>query len=369
MRADPIAGMRSPTGSLISVYVDRPSPGGMTALLTDLLKPVREAAEIRGRAVQMSVRADVDKIHRQADALETDAAPGYAIFASDADGIFLVEALTHPVPNVSFLGPRPYLRPLRAAPRAWRAGVLVADRSLARAFVVAGDHVEEVGEPLSADLGKVNYGGFSGYDEHVARSRADEASSRLWREAGSRLLEQHLERPFDFLSIGGHEETIEEIGRALHPYLDRLHRLFFVANPQSLSLSALRVELFEQAEQVRRERHTAVAGRVCDTAWSDGLAVLGLSPTLAACNAQAVDTLVVAGEFTLPGVICNTCGFLARSGEMCPVCGASLFEVEDVVAAAMESAVGAGGGLHQLIVASPLDAYGVGALLRFPIQA
>jgi peptide chain release factor subunit 1 len=340
----------------------------MAALLSDLLKPVREAAEIRGRGVQKSVRCDVERIHDLAEQMEGEAAPAYAVFASDADGILLVESLTHSVPNVSTLGPRPYLRPLRAAARAWRAGVLAADRSMARTFVAAGDLVEEIGRPLIADIGKANYGGFSGYDEHAVRGRADEVSARIWREAGARLLEQHLERPFDFLVIGGHEETVDEIGRALHPYLDRLHRAFFVANPQSLSLATIRTELAEQAQQVRRERHIAIAGRVCDTAWSDGLAVLGLSPTLAACNAQAVDTLVVAGEFVLPGSICNNCGFLARSGEVCPVCGSTMFDVEDIVAAAMEAAVGAGGKVHQLVVASPLDAHGIGALIRFPIQ-
>jgi peptide chain release factor subunit 1 len=359
--------MRSPSGSLISVYVDRPSPGGMTALLTDLLKPVKEGAEIRGRSVQKSVRADAERIHRQADQLEAEAAPGYAIFASSVDDIFLVESLTHAVSSISSLGPRPYLRPLRAAPRAWRAGVLVADKTRARVFVVSGDLVEEIDRPLAADIGKPNYGGFAGYDEHVVRSRADDASLKMWREAGALLLERHLERPFDFLSIGGHEETIEEVGRTLHPYLDRLHRSSFVANPQSTSTSSIRVTLREQAEQMRRERHTAVAGRVCDTAWSDGLAVLGLSPALAACNAQAVDTLVVAGEFTLPGAICNECGFLARSGETCPVCGSAMFEVEDIVAAAMESVVATGGKVYQLIVPSPLDSHGVGALIRFPI--
>jgi peptide chain release factor subunit 1 len=340
----------------------------MAALLRDLLKPVREAAEIRDRAVQKSVRFDVGRIHGLAEQMESEAAPAYAVFASDADGIFLVESLTHSVPNVSTLGPRPYLRPLRAAARSWRAGVLAADRSLARTFIAAGDLVEEIGKPLSADIGKANYGGFSGYEEQAVRGRADEVSAKMWREAGARLLEKHLERPFDFLVIGGHEETADEIGRALHPYLDRLHRAFFVANPQNLSLPSIRAELVEQAVQVRRERHIAIAGRVCDTAWSDGLAVLGLSPTLAACNAQAVDTLVVAGEFVLPGSICNSCGFLARSGEVCPVCGSTMFDVEDIVAAAMEAAVAAGGKVHQLVVASPLDPHGVGALIRFPIQ-
>jgi hypothetical protein len=364
---DPLAGMRSPSGSLITVYVDRPSPGGTAALLSDLLKPVRESAEIKDRPVQKSVRADVDRIRDLADQLELDAAPAHAVFASEMDGIFVLESLTHPVPNVSALGPWPYLRPLRAAARAWRAGVLVADRAMARVFLASGDLIEEVAEPFTADLGKPNYGGFAGYEEHGVRGRAEEASTRIWRDAGQVLLEKHLDRPLDFLSIGGHGETVDDIGRTLHPYLDRLHRGSFVANPAILSIPALRNELTHQADQMRRVRHAALAGRVCDTAWSNGLAVLGLTPVLAACNAQAVDALVVAGDFALPGVLCSNCGYLARSGVECPVCGATMFEVEDVVGAAIESAVAAGARAHQLVVASPLDQHGVGALTRFPL--
>jgi peptide chain release factor subunit 1 len=340
----------------------------MTALITDLLRPVREAAEEKDRPVQKSVRADVERIHDHAQRLEGNAAPGYAIFASDMDGVFTVEALAHRVPNVSSLGPRPYLRPLRAAPKTLRAGVLVADRSQARVFVASGSLIDEVAAPLIAEIGKSNYGGFAGYEEHGVRGRADEVSSRMWREAGLILLEKHQERPFDFLSIGGHGEMVEDIARTFHPYLDRLHRSTFHAGPQTLSIPALRLELASQAEEVTRMKETDIADRVCDIALSDGQAVLGLTSVLAACNAQAIDTLVVAGEFRRAGAMCNNCGFLARSGSECPVCGSVMFQVDDIVAAAVEATVAAGGRTHQLVVSSPLDTHGVGALTRFALN-
>lgn len=368
MIRDRIADLRSPGGSLISLYADRPSPGGFAALLTDLLKPVRDRAEGLAREVTMSVRADAERIHGLAGQFEMESAPGYAIFASDADGIFVVESLTHPSRNFSTLGPRPYLRPLRAAPKSLRAGILVADRVRARTFVSSADLVEELGEPLDTDIGKPNFGGFAGYDEHGVRARAEEATARLWKEAGGRLLERHLKRPFDYIAIGGHEEMIEEIARSLHPYLDRLHRADFVANPATLRPTVLRSELAALDVTVRRERQEALAGRVCDTAWSGGNAFLGLSPALEAANAQAIDTLVVAGGFARPGVICNQCGYLARDGEICPVCDAATFETSDVVAALMEAVIGAGGKVSQIGVPSPLDAHGVGALTRFPVS-
>ncbi len=364
---DPIADLKSSHGSLISLYVDRPSPGGFAALITDLLRPLRDQAETMDRPVQMSVRADADRIRSLADRLELEPAPAYAIFASTADDIFVMEALTHATRNVSVLGPRPYLRPLRAAPKPLRAGVLVADKAMARTFVSFAGLVDEIGTALVADIGKANYGGFSGYDEHGVRARADEASTRLWKDAGSRLLDHHLQRKFDYVAIGAQEEAAEEIGRSLHPYLERLHRATFVANPASLGGAALRSELVALDMIVRRERQEALAGRVCDTAWGGGNAFLGLSAALESANAQAIDTLVVAGSFLRPGVVCNQCGYLSRTGETCPVCGAGLFSVDDVVAALMEAVIGAGGSVHQIDVPSPLDVHGVGALTRFPV--
>jgi peptide chain release factor subunit 1 len=281
--------------------------------------------------------------------------------------LFTVEALAHRVPNVSALGPRPYLRPLRAAPKVLRAGVMVADRSQARVFVASGNLIDEVTQPLIADIGKPNFGGFAGYEEHGVRGRADEVSNRMWREAGLILLEKHQERPFDFLAIGGHGEMVEEMARTFHPYLDRLYRATFHAGPQTVSIPSLRLELAGQAEEMRRRNETDLANRVCDVALSDGQGVLGLTAVLAASNAQAIDTLVVAGEFRRAGSMCNNCGFLARSGTVCPVCGSVMFQVDDIVAAAMEATVGAGGRTHQLVVSSPLDAHGVGALTRFAL--
>ncbi len=367
MEGDRIADMRSPGGSLISVYADRPSPGGFAALLSHLVKPLREQVEGRGRAVEKSVRVDSERIHALADELELDSAPGYAIFASGLDDIFVLEPLGHSVPSVSTIGPRPYMRPLRASPRALRSGIIVADHTLARTFVAVEGMVEEANAPIDADIGNRSWGGFAGYEEQSVRARAHEVSAKLWREAGERLLDRHVARPFDYLAIGGHEETVEEIGRTLHPYLARLQRAKFAINPQKFGLPALRTEVAGMDRQMRRHQHRVLAGRICDTAWSGGNALLGLTQVLEAANTQAIDTLVVAGPFAKPGVICDNCGFLARHGDDCPVCGEAMFEVDDVVGALMESTVSAGGSVSQIIVASPLDHHGVGALTRFPV--
>lgn len=367
MEGDRIAGLRSHHGALVSLYAGRPSPGGFAALLSDLTKPVRDRSDRMDRLIQKSVRADSRKIHGLAEQLELDSAPGYAIFASDADNIFVLEALSHPVPDVATVGPRPYLRPLRASPRSLRSGIIVADNAIARTFTAVEGIVEEVGPAIDGDIGNRNWGGFAGYEEQSVRARADEVASRLWRAAGDRLLEIHVDKPFDYIAVGGREETIDEIAKTLHPYLTRLQRATFTVNPQKVGLSSLRPEVASMDEQMRANRQSALAGRVCDTAWSGGNALLGLQEALDAANTQAIDTLVVAGPFKRSGVICDSCGYLARDGRVCPVCDQALFHVDDIVDALMESTVAAGGTVTQIAVASPLDRDGVGALTRFPV--
>lgn len=340
----------------------------MAAALSDLVKSLRDHGDGLPHIQRMSLRSDLERVRELADDLEAESAPGYAVFASRIDGVFVVEALTHPVAPVSTVGPRPYLRPLRAAPRSLRAGILIADRTTARAMVSTGGLVDDLGPELRADIGKPNYGGFGGYDEHTVRARAEEETSRIWREAGSRLLEAHQERHFDYLAIGGHEEALEEISRHLHPYLARLHRAAFTASPGALTPAFIRARIAELDVEVRFESQQAIAGRVCDTAWSGGTAVLGLAGAIQAANAQAVETLVIAGEFTRPGVVCGNCGFMARAGETCPVCSSVMFEVEDVVAAVMDAVVDAGGAVIQTEIATPLDSEGIGALTRFPVS-
>jgi peptide subunit release factor 1 (eRF1) len=339
----------------------------MSAVISDVLKPIRERVETKERAVQKSVRGDIDRIRQLSAELDADPAPAFAVFASVADDIFVVEALTHHVTSTATVGIEPYMRPLRAAPRPLRGGVFVADTANARVFVAIGELIEEIGEPLTAEIGKTNYGGFSGYSEYTARTHASEETTKMWRDAGSRLLEVHLERPLDYMAIGSAEEMVEEIGRELHPYLENLYRSSFIGHPQTLTLTMLRAELAALSAEVRSNRQAALAGRVCDTSWSGGLAVLGLGSILEYANAQAIDTLVVAGTFSRSGLTCPSCGHLVRSGKLCPVCQTSLVEVDDVVAAAMESVLDSGGRVVQVDVDSPLDVHGVGALTRFRI--
>lgn len=361
---DYIAKLHSPAGSLISVYVNR-RPQATRAALVDLLKPLRNSHH--DHDLDKSIKVDADRLIDLAGQIEADAAPAVVVFASHTDGIFEYQPLTSSVNDAATVGPRPYTRPLRALPRPLRVGVLVADMSRAHTYVMSGGTLHEIEGELTADRGKDNYGGFAGYEEHRIRARAEEVSAQLWRDAGRRLLELHTEQPLDLVVVGGHESNFDSIAEQLHPYLQQLPQGRIVVDLHALTLPALSEMVRREQEAERTRRAEVLLERLLDEAGRNGNAVLGLSEVLAACNAHAIEHLVVAGPFAKEGVLCDACGFLGRIEAECPVCGANTFAVEDVVAFAMDSVVASGGKADIVGVAGPLDASGVGALLRFSL--
>lgn len=362
---DPIAKLRSPVGTLISAYVSRRPPATRAALV-ELLKPLRNNAN-HERSQDKSIRADAERILELASRIETDTAPAAAIFASHHDGVFEYLPLTDSVDDVATIGPRPHLRPLRAQPRPMRVGALVADSSRARTYLMSGGGLHELGEELSADRGKDNYGGFAGYEEQRIRARADEVSAQLWRQAGRRLLEAHQDQPLELIVVGGHEEAFEAMDAQLHAYLQNLPQGRVLVDSHTVTRSELLDMMTQQVDNERRRREEELLEYLVAEVARGGGAVAGLADVLTACNAHAVDRLAVAGPFAKPGVLCDSCGWLGRTGMECPVCAAETFHVEDVVSAAMDATVEAGGRVDIVSVASQLDASGVGALLRFPV--
>lgn len=361
---DPIAKLHSPAGTLLSVYVNRIAPATRAALV-DLLKSLRSVS--RGRSHDKAIRADADRIIELAGRIDSDSAPAAAIFASHNDGIFEYLPLAGPVENIAVIGPRPLLRPLRAQPRPIRAGVIVADTTRARTYLSSGGVLSEVGVELETDPAKENYGGFHGREEHRARARADEISTKLWRQAGRRLLDIHQDQPLEMLVIASHESHSDLIADQLHPYLKDLPRSRLPLDARGLAGAELAGQVAGAISARRAAADREMLERLVGGVDAGAGAVSGLAAVLDATNTHAVDHLVVAGPYAKEGVLCDACGWLGRTGSVCPVCGSGLFEVADVVSAAMDATIEAGGRVSIVAEASRLDAVGVGAFTRFTV--
>lgn len=362
---DPIAKLHSPAGTLLSVYVNKRAPA-TRASLVEMLKPLRTVS--RGRGLDKSIRNDCDRIIDTTARIDADTASAVALFASHADGIFEYLPLTETVEDVAVIGPRPYLRPLRAQPRPMRVGILVAGSSRARTYLSSGGVLNELGEELTTDPGKDNFGGFGGREEHRNRARADDLSTKLWRQAGRRLLEAHQDQPLELVVIGGHDEAFDLIADQLHAYLQQLAQGRIPLDPRSLSRAELKSMVAGVIAAQRSQSEELLLERLLGEVDGGGAAVAGLAAVLTACNAHAIDHMVVAGPYAKEGVLCDACGWLGRSGSECPVCGTALFGTGDVIAAAMDATVEAGGRVSIVGMASRLDAVGVAALTRFNLK-
>jgi peptide chain release factor subunit 1 len=66
-------------------------------------------------------------------------------------------------------------------------------------------------------------------------------------------------------------------------------------------------------------------------------------------------------------VVCDESGWLARSGETCPLCGRETRATDDVIEELIERVIGASGSVRHIGVDTVLGKHLTGASLRFPL--
>lgn len=366
MNIEELATLTSPGGSLISVYLDRP-PGQASAAITDALKPLKAKGDSLPRAVAMSLRSDLERIAGLEPDIDSEIAPGYCIFASHADGLFEFHRVPAPVGDHASVGRRPYMRPLRALPRPLRAGVAVADRRNAWLFISDNGELNQLELTIEAESLKDNYGGFRGYEEYGVRQHAAEETARVLKEAAEKLFEAHQARPFDFLAVGGHKESLEDLVRYLHRYLRELPRRTFVVDPHTMTPAVLSAKVGDLANDVRRAESRAAIADVLEATSRGEMAASGLRRVIEAANAHAPELLAVSAPLSSPGVVCPQCEWIGLTERTCPVCSIAVDEVDDVIGHVIETVVGTGGSSVESGESQELERLGVAARLRFPV--
>jgi peptide chain release factor subunit 1 len=98
-----------------------------------------------------------------------------------------------------------------------------------------------------------------------------------------------------------------------------------------------------------------------------GLGAAGLDWCLLAVDEQAVHQLLVQADASAPGRVCDSCGWLGRFGERCPVDGRPTRETPDVIDDMAAHVHDTGGSVEHVYADTPLRDHAVAALLRFPV--
>ncbi len=93
------------------------------------------------------------------------------------------------------------------------------------------------------------------------------------------------------------------------------------------------------AARAERDREAALVEDVRQRAAGAHGGVVGLEATLAVLAEQRVSVLLVADGFSAPGARCPVCGHIGPDLRLCPVCGTTNVEIDDVVEVAIEQAV------------------------------
>jgi hypothetical protein len=80
---------------------------------------------------------------------------------------------------------------------------------------------------------------------------------------------------------------------------------------------------------------------------------------------SAIDTLLVRDGVTLAGVVCDESGWLAASGDICPVCGRPTRYAPDVLDELAVAVIETGGSARQIAADLMPGEYPTAAQLRF----
>ena len=329
--------LRAAEDSVLSLYLPVPlDPAGLRGLLAladDLIdaaaRPPASPSPFTGARLAAADRAAVRSMV-EASGREW-LGHTVAIFACGPLGLLEAEMLPGQLPARGVIAARPHIRPLLAA-RQRHPGYLVAviDRQHAWLFSVTGNEVETIARPQAPAVRSHDFGGWYGLEARRVQQRIIQLARRHYQEVAAILSRQALSGESRPLVIGGHEEGIGQLLRALAPAARDAYAGSFIADPRALTPARAR----DMADQViagwavRRERETTTA--VLNAA-AAGQGAIGLPACLTAVNAGTVDLLLLPEAGLIPGFTCDRCGSLTTAGHDCPDWDAAARPVPDLL--------------------------------------
>ncbi len=352
---------------ILSVYLDiDPSTAGRNghqAALMDLWKPLRARprdAWMRGR-LEYEIEGVTEEVRNWKQAPGRSA----AMFFSGPAGLRAVVPLHFPVRPVARFEARPVLAPLIAAlDEHRRYCVVLFNKERARLITVFLGDVEDETVLQSDILGRSDVGGFAQanyarHREHQLHEHARRTVEHLW--AIDRT------RPIHALILGGPDEALSVLRRALPPALDRA-----VAGTLDVGMFAITPDVVHRVtalEVSTRETEDAqLVAELTTATGKGGRAAAGWTDTLQALGEGRVHMLVLPAATTRAGVHCPE-GHFISVGEMkfCPVCGGQLQASDDVTETAVRVAMLTDATVHFLApdAGAAFAQRGIGAFLRY----
>jgi peptide chain release factor subunit 1 len=312
-----------------------------------------------------AVRADVDRLEDWLrTSLEADGAASVAVFAcSDAD-VFEIVPVAQPVGPAVHVDKTAVLQPLMHSAPAESWCVFVIDRRNERVFRGNRDRMDEIARHADDVHGQHDQGGWS--QARYERSVEKEVSDHV-RDACDRLFHSFRRLAFDRLLLACPQEMRGAVEDKLHAYLRERLAGYLDAGLEGATAAEVADRARPLIEQDERRRESALVERLAESLGRDERAASSLGEVLRALDDKRVDVLLVAPGYAAPGAVCPRCQRMGLGGGTCPLDGAPLDEVEDIVEWAVRSAVLQSATVHELRYHEADRALGgpIAALLRY----
>ncbi len=294
---------------------------------------------------------------------------GLAIFSCWEQDFWQVYGLPQRVRTAVYIDYHPYTRPLLSALDQYqRYCTVVVDRSKANIYEVFLGEIEDRSDLSSEVPQRVrrSAAGWYGLEERRVERHIDDHIHRHYKQVADIVFRFFKRYHFDWLILGGHEESLVDFEVHLHSYLRQRVAGRFIAQAGLTPAHEVLEKSLAIEREVEKRHGEALVREALDRAAAGGLAVFGLEATLKALNSGQVRTLLLSESFERPGIICSKCGFLGLEERLCPVCSSPTLAVPDIIEEAAVAAIEQDAQVKHITNSALLEKRGmIGALLRF----
>jgi hypothetical protein len=295
---------------------------------------------------------------------------GLVIFSDSAKDFWWQRDLQVAVPNQARWSPRPWIRPLMELVCEQDClGVVLIDKQRAKIFTFDAGGLVLRGEFFSDTPNKHHTTG----TDHIwsqGQMERDHLKHIKWhvKQVADELSAAVSRFKLTKLVIGGPVEATALFSSELSKRLQQMI-IGSLSVPVEISPDRLAAELRSVRERAEHEDEAKLVDSLITSARKGGLAVLGLSETLAVAQQGRIHRLVVSKNFRAQGHQCNHCQALTVDEvTKCSYCGGKLEPAPDLINRLSHYALEQGGRV-QIVSGEAAEklstAGGIGAILRF----
>ncbi len=368
-----LAEVRASGGQVISLYVNLdPSSFGTTearataihSALNELDDVARSVESNLEHEAKVALREDVARARSflEGDGFSSKGAHAAAVFCSDAADLFEVVRIPEPVESQAVIAQEPFIEPLVQIEATGRWYVVLVDRRNARFLAGNETGLEELGRLRDRVLGQRS-GGLSAH--HRERSIEHEVRDHLARVADI-LLRRLRQGRYERWVVGCAPELWPHLEGNLSPEVAQRFDGRFDVDVENASAQEVLDQARPLMEEGDRRREQAALERLRQGLTGGGRAAAGLDDVLAALVERRVEVLLYERGLSKPGVRCRQCGWMASSGDNCPVDGSPLEPQENMVELAVEAAITQSADVNAVEPGGDLGPIGgIAAVLRF----